>query len=103
MEKQFIGLKVEVIFHDNTIVQGQMTDIDTVNRCLFLKNVYFKTTGKHAPEMQIEGVNIKDLNFISSFDVKKKKSFTSIDPAIISISNDLSNMSTKGSLKKIQQ
>ncbi|QSL66655.1 hypothetical protein MERGE_001038 [Pneumocystis wakefieldiae] len=100
MEKQFIGLKVEVIFHDNTIVQGQMTDIDTVNRCLFLKNVYFKTTGKHAPEMQIEGVNIKDLNFISSFDVKKKKSFTSIDPAIISISNDLSNMSTKGSLKK---
>ncbi|EMR10869.1 hypothetical protein PNEG_01016 [Pneumocystis murina B123] len=100
MEKQFIGLKVEVILRDNTIVQGQMTDIDAVNRCLFLKNVYCKTTGKFVPEMQIEGVNIKDLNFITSFDVKKKKSFTFIDPAIISISNNLSNMTTKESSKK---
>ncbi|KTW30197.1 hypothetical protein T552_00675 [Pneumocystis carinii B80] len=100
MEKQFIGLKVEVILRNNTIVQGKMTNIDAVDRCLFLKNVYCKTTGKFVPEMKIEGIDIKDLNFISSFEVKKKKSFASIDPAIISISDDLSNMTTKESSKK---
>ncbi|KAG5519867.1 hypothetical protein PMAC_000143 [Pneumocystis sp. 'macacae'] len=96
MENQFIGLKVEVILNDNTVVQGQMTGVDSVNRCLFLKNIFFKSTGKYMREMCINGSNIKDLNFISSFNAKKKKKRTSnslIDPAIISISNRMQNSS----------
>ncbi|KTW31007.1 uncharacterized protein T551_01559 [Pneumocystis jirovecii RU7] len=96
MEKQFIGLKIEVILNDNTVVQGQMTGVDSVNRCLFLKNIFFKSTGKYMHEMRIDGSNIKDLNFISSFNTKKKKKKTStplIDPAIISTSNHMQNLS----------
>ncbi|KAG5440210.1 hypothetical protein PCANB_001780 [Pneumocystis canis] len=100
MEKQFIGLKVEVILHDDTVVQGEMTNIDSVNRCLFLKNIFFKLTGKRTSEMLIKGSDIKDLNFMSSFNLKKKKKKVSkpfIDPAIIFMSNNMSILSPQES------
>ncbi|KAG5440563.1 hypothetical protein PCK2_000388 [Pneumocystis canis] len=56
--------------------------------------------------MCIEGSDIKDLNFISFFNSKKKKKKPSkpfIDPAIISMSNDMSVLSLKESSFSIKK